>query len=247
MGLIRKITNAGAVREIEVTYSWKGLDKDMRRPRGHNQHVSTEEQQRRNLWNAKRLLSRLINANFTRRDVFFTLTHAEHVTEAEAKRALDKFLRDMRKFLRLLHMPELKYIVVTENKHKEDHRIHHHMIMNQVDYTAVRGMWNKGNVIFSELFGKDFTGLAHYMSKDPVDPHKRRWRQSKQLVHPEPEIRLAGKEDRTATAPIRTPKGYHMVYSRVEWFEDMGVWKYAKFLLDGEVDLSTGKCEVLEE
>lgn len=237
MKIVKKVTDAGAVREVEVTTQWESGERP--KVRSANVAETPERKKRRNYMNALRKLCRLVNMNFRRKDRFATLTFGKNVTIDEAKRLLDKFLRAMRKIFRLLGRDDFKYIVVTEDKHGKG-RIHHHIIMPAIDAAIVEDVWgDNGHVIQSTLFGKDFTGLAHYISKEPAESNKRRWRQSKNLIHPQPEYRPVTAEDKT-TAPIRAPRGYRRVYSKVEWYEETGLWKYAKFVREGEVDLGTG-------
>ncbi len=236
----RKITDAGAVREVEVSCVWA---EDAGRQRGKKVNKSSSAKQARNHRNSVRLLGQLINANFTKEDYFLTLTHHTDVTEEQAKKLLDKFIRDVQKILRLLGDPPLKYIAVTENKHKEKHRIHHHIVMSALPIEILAKLWRHGTSLSSRLYGQDYTGLARYIAKDPVEAHKKKWKQSRgNLIHPKPEYKPAKAEDSTE-APIRTPKGYRCVDRQVEYYEEVGVWKYAKFLKNGAIDLSTGSRE----
>lgn len=236
---IKKIINAGDVREIEITCTFKGSDA----PRAPRQAPTPEEKAARNWRNSIRLLGWIINANFSNKDRFVTLTHGHDVSPQQAEAALTRFIRQMQKLYRILGLPPLKYVAVTENKHKSG-RIHHHIVMGgEVDAEIIEQVWQHGHVIQSRMYGKDFTGLAHYISKDPVQPHKRKWRQSKGLIHPQVKYEPLSPEDKT-DADIRTPRGYKRVYQKKEWYESIGLWKYAKFVRTGGVDLSTGPEEI---
>jgi len=84
---------------------------------------------------------------------------------------------------------ELKYIAVTEY---ENHRIHHHLVINTVNVKAANDLWSKGWIKMSAL---DKTGnycrLASYLIKETQktfrteeSAHKRRYSTSRNLVKP---------------------------------------------------------------
>lgn len=243
----RKIMDVAAVKEIEVTASWKQVGK-RGATRAKNMNPTPPDQQERNYWYARRRLSHIINANFKHKDLFFTLTHSrKNISYDEAIKLLRKFLRDIRTIREKRNMPPLKYVVVTEKTFNEKKHYHHHIIMNRMSIEEVNDVWgDNGIVISSPLRPGEFTGLAHYLTKEPPIKNRKRWNQSKGLIIPKPKYEPLKPGDLTE-APIRTPRGYRKVYSKVAYYEEIGLYKYAKFVKNGEVDLSTGTDEVLEE
>ncbi|MDL2238157.1 hypothetical protein LJC56_10105 [Christensenellaceae bacterium OttesenSCG-928-K19] len=238
----KKITTCGFVCEIEIIE----IKHPARRRRGEKTNQTPEKKQEQNWRKAQRRLSMLINSSFRRKDLFFTLTYEEDPTPEDAEKHRKRFIRKVQTVFRLRGMGKVKYISVTESEHNEDHKLHHHFIMSKIEMEIINDLWEHGHVIQSQLFGKDFTGLAHYLSKEEREPGKRGWKQSEGLAAaiPEPVIKKATKRD-LEMKHIPTPKGYYRVPDS-EWstyHEWTGLHKYAKFIREGETDLATGGKE----
>lgn len=143
-------------------------------------------------------------------------------------------------------MPKLKYVAVTEKTFNDKKQYHHHVIMSRMSMEEVSDVWgNNGITISSPLRPGEFTGLAHYLTKEPPVKNRKRWNQSKGLIIPQPKYGPLKPGDLT-DAPIRAPRGYRKVYSKIAYYEEIGLFKYAKFVKIGEVDLAVG-TEELEE
>ena len=84
---------------------------------------------------------------------------------------------------------EMKYVVVTEY---ENHRIHHHVVMNYIDIQIITKQWEKGRVRCTALDdSRNYQKLASYLIKETQKTFrkadnmtKRRYRASRNLVHP---------------------------------------------------------------
>lgn len=137
---------------------------------------------------AARNLAMLIDNNFGPGDGWHTLTYAEPPTRAEAEKELNNFLRRM-KYRMGKAGTELKYIAVTEY---ENHRIHHHVLMNTDDSALVQKVWGKGYARTTPVQDEEtHRRLAEYMIKetqktfrDPDSERKQRCKKSRNLVKP---------------------------------------------------------------
>lgn len=157
--------------------------------RGKRVNPSSEKVQKNNDRIAERNLRRLLAANFGYGSGHFTLTYGDKApSNIQAKKDLECFLKKLRRDLRKEDI-ELKYIAVTEY---ENHRIHHHLVINTVNVKAVNDLWSKGWIKMSAL---DKTGnycrLASYLIKETQktfrteeSAHKRRYSTSRNLVKP---------------------------------------------------------------
>jgi len=223
---------SGDVYEAEIYFSPRVAGKNI--PRGKNQNLSSEQQLERNLRNAQKKLSRLINTNFGFGDIFITLTYAEEPEETGAQKMMKKYIRRIRNLRRKNGVPELKYIAVTESG---DKRIHHHIIMSRLDYEAAIGLWDHGRVIISRMDQEvDYTGLAHYITKDTRKQSGKRWSQSKNLDKP----KVVRKEVKRPKAKLRIPKGYKEIVREHYASEQLGEMQYLKAVKLGGMDYALG-------
>ncbi len=243
MARYTKIIKSGCVLEIEVFYS-KEVDRHV--PRTVGCGMTPPDQQRRNYYNAVKRLSRKLNANFTRDDLFLTLTYEAEPSEAEAERAFKQFLRNIRAVRRIRHLPELKYVAVTENTFNKKKRTHHHIVMSKMSVDEINDIWEHGIVISSRLRKSgDYAGLAHYITKEPKREHKKRWSQSKGLA--EPVVTYEKVSRAKAQSEINTPQGYRQIYQVRQDYDDFGMYRYAKFVKLNEFDIAIGNKEIPPE
>lgn len=151
--------------------------------------ISSKEQKNLNGKNATKKLIRLINTNFTNKDLFATYTYdKEHLPNSleQAKRDIKNHIRSIRRYLKKNSLPELKYIAVIEYKEgKQAIRIHHHMILSgDIDRDTLEKLWKKGRCNTHRLQADEFgyEGLARYIIKDPKGA--KRWIPSRNLKQP---------------------------------------------------------------
>ncbi len=155
--------------------------------RGKKKKPTSDVQKRLNQINAERKLIRLLNTNFTSRDIRFDLTYnADHLPESpeDAQREMQNFLRRVKRFRKKQGLPELKYVAVTEVG-KRTGRIHHHIIMSGgVDVSDLSALWGRGYTTVKPLMFDDtgIVGIAKYFVKEPV--LGKRWCASKNLSKP---------------------------------------------------------------
>jgi len=148
-----------------------------------------EAVQRINLKNAIWNLCVLMNSYFVGGDYHLTLTYAHEPSKEEAKRDLDKWIRNMRTYCRKRGQ-EFSWVAVTEYENK---RIHHHIVCSRVDMDLVKKYWTKGwiNIKLLDASG-NYIKLAEYLIKETDktfreddSPNKARYRRSRNMKYPE--------------------------------------------------------------
>ncbi len=147
---------------------------------------TSEIQEKINQRNAEKKLVRLVHTNFTEKDIALHLTHREHVTAEEARRALQNYLRRVKRAWKERGLPALKYISCTEFG-GEGGRVHHHLIVNGgLSRDELEELWGLGYANSKRLqFGEEgVAALTHYMAKS--HEFYKRWNASRNLIKPEP-------------------------------------------------------------
>ena len=235
---------SGDVVEIERYFSIRKAGERINR--GKNNNTTTEQQTERNYRNAVKILSRTINANFTKQDTFITLTHKIAVSEEDAKKAFKAYIRRVRAYIKKHKLKELKYVAVIE---WEKTRTHHHIILNSISLDTAIAIWDKGRVIVSKLdTEQDYTGLARYITKEKnykaEEKQKKRWSQSRNLAKP----KVVRKEIVRGGKLINPPKGYKLLVREFYQSDVTGESQYVKAIrLDG-LDIAQGEGkEVMTE
>lgn len=181
---------SGKMLEIEI-FPISGKEKN--KTRKEKKKYSEPKQKNLNSKNAMKHLIRLVNRNFTSKDLAVHLTYNQKnlpKTEEEARKDVTNFIRRIKHYIKKNKLPALKYIAVIEFKEPEGNqkaiRMHHHIIMSgDMDRDIVEKLWNKGRANADRLQEDDdtqFEALARYIAKDPKG--KKRWLQSKNLLQP---------------------------------------------------------------
>lgn len=164
---------------------------ERKQSRRKKEKESLKKQKNLNDKNAKKHLNRLINTNFTDRDLSITLTYTDDNlpgSEEEARKDIVNYLRRVKHYRKKNNMPELKYIAVIEYKDQEEGkkavRIHHHVVMSGMDRDIAEELWKKGRANADRLKADEsgYEALSRYISKDPKG--NKRWTQSKNLKQP---------------------------------------------------------------
>lgn len=181
--VIRETCIAGAVIDmcIKGSFPHKGKRKKKEKP-------SSDAVKKNNDNLAVKLLTRLINLNFFPGDYHTTLTYAEIMSVEEANRQLDNWIARMRREYRKLGK-EFYYVAVTEFK---NNRIHHHVVMNYIDFRIIDRQWKLGYARCTALGrSRNYRKLAEYLIKEtqktfrePGNSTKRRWKPSRNLKRP---------------------------------------------------------------
>ncbi|MGN1111803.1 MAG: hypothetical protein ACI4RP_01235 [Acutalibacteraceae bacterium] len=160
---------------------------EKQRSRGKKRKPTSETQKLLNQRNAERKLIRLLNTNFTKKDIRFDLTYSEENRPAsaeDAQKQMQNFIRRLKRFRKKKGLPELKYVAVTEIG-KKTARVHHHIVMSGgVDINDLAEIWGKGYTTAKPLQFNEYgiVGIAKYLVKEPV--LGKRWCASRNLEAP---------------------------------------------------------------
>ena len=223
MPYVERITRAGKTIEIERYFTSRYKKQGIKR--GDKVKPTKEQQQKVNTRQAERKLRILINANFGYGDYHLVLDYIRRKGEQprskeQMRKDIDVFLRELRKECKKQGIP-LKYIHVMEIGEKGAR--HHHLVINKIDTEILQRCWYKAYEGHNrvKVFPLDDSGnyaeLAAYLIKY-TDKHRteedgalqgKRWNCSKNLVRPEPEIKII--TDRAwFKAEPREIKGYYV-------------------------------------
>ncbi|RCX20916.1 hypothetical protein DFR58_101118 [Anaerobacterium chartisolvens] len=205
---------SGQMLEVEI---YPISPKQKKQPRGKKEKASTLKQKNLNDKNAKKHLIRLINTNFTDKDLAVHLTYTSEElprSEEEARKDIANYIRRVKHYRKKNNLPSLKYIAVFEYKEKASGgregkeppvRMHHHVIMSSMDRDAAEQLWGKGRANADRLKADEYgyEGLARYITKDPQG--SKRWVQSKNLDQPTVKINNHKYSKRKVEVLARTP------------------------------------------
>ena len=183
-----KTITAGKQREYEIYPIFKSRhalsEIKARRP-------SKEVIDRNNKKNAQKRLIRLINENFTEKDMWATFTYDEtHLPKdiAAANKFVGNYLRRLAYWMKKNGAGDLKYVFVTEFlKDEENIRVHHHVVMNFPDRDIAESKWKGGSRTQTRRLQPDefgFEGLGRYITKSKSIKHQKMWVSSKNLRKP---------------------------------------------------------------
>lgn len=204
MPYVERVTRAGKTIEVERYFTSRYKKPGIKR--GDKVKPTKEEQKKVNTRAAERKLRLLLNANFGYGDYHLELDYIRKKGQPDRSREqmrkdMDIFLRELRKECKKAGI-ELKYVHVMEIG-KRGAR-HHHLVINKIDTEILQRCWYKAYEGHNrvKVFPLDDSGnyakLASYFIKY-TDTHRteadgalqgKRWNCSKNLVRPEPEIRI---------------------------------------------------------
>lgn len=187
---------------------------------------TSEKQKKVNIRNAKKQKQRIIKANFTKGDLFVTLTYMkEHKPKTKDEALEDKklFIGRMRASL-IRRGLDFKYCSITEIGTKG--AVHHHMLIKKCDAELISKHWKKGGVHFKFIYSEDVSKLARYLSGDKEvegdwEKHEcafEKWSHSRNLIIPEVTKEHIHAKDFSKTP--RAEKGYRVEELRqgsTEW------------------------------
>lgn len=233
MPYIKRIVRAGDTVEIKKYHSARyGKKENIAREKKAN--ISSKKVQEINEKNAVEKLTWLINTNFGEGDLHVRLTYKDdyYPTPEEARENIRKFLRSLRKVYRENGL-ELKYVNATEYENK---RIHHHLVVNEINPKIIQKLWPYGRVFFTPLDDKgDYSALAVYFVKETRKTFKgnpvsaKRWNASKNLKKPEIEKEIVSADSWTNyPKPI---KGYYIPKDSIEMDVDAFGYPYQKYTM----------------
>jgi len=170
-GFRTRTIKSGDMLEVECFPYWPTKYAMGRAPKTK---ASRDAQFKLNNKNAIKNVIRLANTNFTKQDIWITVTYAEGRLPASAKAAVteaNKYLRKIKSYIKKHNLPELKYLMVTEwcdDEKKGKVRVHHHILMNLADRDIPEKLWHGGERVQSRRLQPDehgFEGLGRYITK----------------------------------------------------------------------------------
>lgn len=218
MKTIRETIIAGMTNLRSIRIS-SGAHFGSRKPK---MRITPEKVRKNNMRCAVRRLTALLNANFSGSGAHVTLTYGGDPPEKK-QAAADRrnFIRRLRRSLAQCGV-DLKYVVVTEY---ENHRIHHHIVMNCQDIPILNECWPKGYVKMTALSEEgDYSKLAEYLIKEtektfrlPDSAHKQRYSASRNLI--QPVIKRESVDARLLDEDPVPTKGYYIPKDRIRRYE----------------------------
>lgn len=185
---------------------------------------------------AERQLARQISTNFGTGDLFLTAKYSDArlpQTLQEAKKEIAKFLRNLGRAYKKATGKKLRWILCTSetsSKTGEKVRLHHHIIMDRVDYDLICRYWPADELRYEILDGrKDHTDLAKYIIKNGSGtPNEKKWSCSRGLDKP-----IYTEPVPVSDFEIKTPKGATVKEKYVYIDEDYGAASaYLRAVLD---------------
>lgn len=180
-----KTVKAGNQLEIEIYPEFtKKQSKEYKLTKKHKQ-----AQRNLNDRNARKKLERLINVNFSKGDLWVTLTYSDKcipASQKEAHKNITNYIRRINYRRKKSGLDNAKYIFITEFSDEKKIRCHHHLIIEAgLSMDIIESVWKLGkrnNVRKVDPDKDGLTGLANYLSKDPKG--SKRWCGSTNLKKP---------------------------------------------------------------
>ena len=188
--------------------------------RGARRSITPAAVEKNNMRIAVKKVWMLLSENFDNTCSHMTLTYADAPSKEDAQKEFGRFMRRLRREFRRGGQ-ELKALYVTEY---ENHRIHHHIVLNTCDVELIDRVWKRGFVHSTVLDASgDYHDLAEYMVKEtektfrlPDAVNKQRYGHTRNLVMPavkREEIAMPDMDE--DPKPIR---GYYVPKDRVRTF-----------------------------
>lgn len=183
-----KTIQSGNMLESEIYPVW-----ECKSARQAKKKKSREEQKRLNDINTCKEIVRYINNNFTTNDLLLTLDYTDYYypTEERAKKDIKNYIKKLVRYRKKHNLPPLKYVYfisyMTEEEAKTTKtiRMHHHIIINNMNRDDAEKMWAKGGRVNSKRLQPDNYDLAAvgiYLANNRGG--KRRWAKSRNLKPP---------------------------------------------------------------
>ncbi len=174
-----------------------------------------------NYKNAVKKLTAILNHNFVDGGWHLTLTYSAEPSKQEAKKNLQRFLRNIRTYCKK-HEIRWQSVSVTEY---ENHRVHHHVVCSAIDPKIINHYWKGG---WTNLKALDDSGnyykLAEYLVKEtektfrqPDAISRRRYNCSRNIEVPEPKVEMVS-ERQIYQDPV-PEDGYDIDWDTVKRYE----------------------------
>lgn len=188
---LKEIT-AGDQFEIEIYPQFRSMDEVP--PEGRTIKKDNKAQKNLNDKNARKYVERLINENFSDRDIWMTLTYDDAHLPPDGD--VDAAIKNVQKYIRRINyqrkkrgLPNAKYVYVTAYNPDAEIRWHHHIVMDgALDMETVESCWkqsSRNEVRRLQTDENGLSGMANYIveEKNRV-PSEKRWNSSQGLRDP---------------------------------------------------------------
>lgn len=190
MPIRRRMIESGNLFEVEI---FPISDRERKQSREKKNQLTVPAQKNLNDTNSKKNFLRLMEANFTTKDLVIHLTYADKhlpLTIEQAKKDMRNFIRAVRRRWDKKGMGEFKYLAVREGGEvKEDGsvaRMHFHIVLTGgLDRDVMESLWKYGYVNSRRLQTSDkgLEKLANYLTKS-VKKGEKKYIPSKNLQKP---------------------------------------------------------------
>lgn len=179
-----KEIRAGDQFEVEIYPQFKKMDEVP--PEGRSIKKDNDKAQRNlNDKNARKYVERLINENFTDRDLWLTFTYDNEHLPPDGD--IDAAIKNVQKFIRRVNyqrkkrgLPNARYVYVTAYNPTEEIRWHHHIVM---DGDGCEEQFDEETAL--KEFNKDSNAMAIMQQISAIS------KQKKELEEKEKEVRAA--------------------------------------------------------
>ncbi len=184
-----KTIKSGNVLESEIYPVWNTRSAVSRAKRCRESRAA---QKALNKKNALKNLIRLVNTNFTDKDIWGTFTYEDKKlpkSAEDAQKEMAKYVRRLKYYGEKHGYENLKYVYVTEyedDPEKGKKRVHHHIVCNFPDRDVAEKLWQNGarrQVRRLQADEDGYEGLIRYILKDPKGT--KRYITSKNLEKPQ--------------------------------------------------------------
>ncbi|MGR6906180.1 rolling circle replication-associated protein [Lysinibacillus sp. BSL11] len=186
----RKTIKSGNILECEIYPIRSDMGK-WERGKKKQDGRSSMAQKNLNMKNAIKHFVRLVNRNFTFKDIAMHLTYDNfNLPESyeQAKKDVTNYIRRIKRYMKKMGLGELKYIYVIEFADSEGKkvRVHAHIIMNFNDRTVAEELWAKGRANSQQLQPNEsgLKEIARYMMKQQRKDSTKRYTPSRNLKQP---------------------------------------------------------------
>ena len=252
---MQRTIRSGAVEEKYTFYAAANA-----RPRGRRKAKVTPRKQDENEHRAERRLARLLNCNFSHRDLLITLTYSSAGLDAirkdgedlreSAERDLGRLIARIKYHTGKKGAKLSRYIAVTSDVNGDTGelvRIHHHLVVpgsaaDLIDGRILIGgkdletLWGRGSADVQLLHDQpDLTPVARYLLRQVRRvPDKAKYKASRGIQKPV----MVDEKVVTGTRELKPPKGTRLLH-RDEW--EPGGPQYIRYVREENQDKRGGR------
>lgn len=216
-----KIVKSGKYQELEIYPIFKRSY-----ARGQKKKVTGFYQECVNQNNAVKKLTRLLNANFNDKSVWYDFTYTEKPTIEEATANIRNYIRRLKR-----RFGDFKYVYTTEQGETNSQRGHHHLICdidpkfrNEVEKMWIKGERKRSRMLITDEFG--FEQVAIYFAKKSKGVY-RKYTPSQNLDKPQVIVKdgIIGKR-----AVLELANNYEIGVEKIEKIKQLKNYRVVSFV-----------------